>query len=60
MIDYTLWFDFGIWRTEGWIALAGILVTGLVVACALVWLGRKWIAEVVEREMYLRGDGGVL
>jgi hypothetical protein len=52
--------DFSLWGTEQAIALAGILVTGLVVACALVWLGRKWIAEVVEREMYLRGDGGVL
>jgi hypothetical protein len=60
MIDVTLWTDFSLWRTEQFIALAGILVTGLVVACVLVWLGRRWIAEVVEREMYLRGDGGVL
>jgi hypothetical protein len=52
--------DFSLWRIEHFIALAGILVTGLVVACGLVWLGRRWIAEVVEREMYLRGDGSVL
>jgi hypothetical protein len=52
--------DFSLWGTQQWGELAAVVVAATVIVSWLVWLGRRWIAEVVEREMYLRGDGGVL